>query len=129
MEESNVSMNNVQTADTFTLEDMQPEVMNPKLRRRVITGEKLTISQIWLDEGIEVPMHRHESEQMVHVISGSMEFTFEDSSKAVVKAGQVLVIPPNLGHSAVALEDTEEWDIFAPRREDWLTGNDHYLRG
>jgi len=33
-----------------------------------------------------------------------------------------------LEHSAVALEDTLEFDIFSPIREDWLTGKDNYLR-
>jgi len=39
-----------------------------------------------------------------------------------------LVIPSNMEHSAVALEDTLDLDIFSPVREDWLTGQDHYLR-
>jgi hypothetical protein len=31
-------------------------------------------------------------------------------------------------HSAVALEDTVDVDIFAPRREDWIRKEDSYLR-
>lgn len=44
-------------------------------------------------------------------------------------AGQVLVIPTNVEHNAVALEDTLDMDVFSPIREGWLTGEDHYLRG
>jgi hypothetical protein len=40
-----------------------------------------------------------------------------------------LTIPPNLPHTAEALEDTLDVDIFDPPRQDWLTGNDAYLRG
>ncbi len=29
----------------------------------------------------------------------------------------------------VALEDTLDINVFSPIREDWLTGEDHYLRG
>ena len=29
---------------------------------------------------------------------------------------------------AEALEDTDNLDIFAPPRQDWITGNDAYLR-
>ena len=32
-------------------------------------------------------------------------------------------------HSAVALEDTLDLDVFSPPRQDWLDGTDHYLRG
>jgi len=46
-----------------------------------------------------------------------------------VGEGQVLMIPSNVEHSAVALEDTLDMDVFSPFREDWLTGEDHYLRG
>ena len=45
-----------------------------------------------------------------------------------MRAGEVLVIPPHLPHSAVALEDTLDVDIFNPPREDWLDGSDAYLR-
>jgi quercetin dioxygenase-like cupin family protein len=46
-----------------------------------------------------------------------------------VRAGEVLTIPPNLPHSALALEDTLVLDIFSPPRQDWLDGDDAYLRG
>ena len=46
-----------------------------------------------------------------------------------MRAGEVLVIPPHLPHSAEALEDTLDVDIFNPPRLDWLSGDDSYLRG
>ena len=46
----------------------------------------------------------------------------------IVNAGEVLTIPSNLPHSAVALEDTLDVDVFNPPREDWLDGSDAYLR-
>src|SRR5438874_2473082 len=42
---------------------------------------------------------------------------------------EVLTIPSNLPHTAEALEDTVDVDIFDPPRQDWLSGNDAYLRG
>jgi hypothetical protein len=33
-----------------------------------------------------------------------------------------------LPHSAVALEDTLDVDVFNPPRQDWLAGTDAYLR-
>jgi quercetin dioxygenase-like cupin family protein len=46
----------------------------------------------------------------------------------VVGAGESLVIPPNVPHGVVALEDTLVTDVFTPRREDWIAGDDAYLR-
>jgi quercetin dioxygenase-like cupin family protein len=46
----------------------------------------------------------------------------------VVGAGESLVIPPHVPHGVVALEDTVVTDVFTPRREDWISGDDAYLR-
>ena len=52
-----------------------------------------------------------------------------DRLDLTVRAGEVLVIPSNLPHRALALEDTLDVDIFDPPRQDWLAGTDTYLRG
>jgi quercetin dioxygenase-like cupin family protein len=45
-----------------------------------------------------------------------------------VRKGEVLHIPSNVPHRAVALEDTLDLDIFSPPRADWLQKDDEYLR-
>jgi len=40
----------------------------------------------------------------------------------------VLLIPSNVPHRVVALEDSLALDVFSPVRVDWLTGKDDYLR-
>ena len=52
-----------------------------------------------------------------------------EGKEVIVRAGEVLVIPPNIVHGAVAIEDTVDFDFFAPPRQDWLNQTDHYLRG
>ena len=51
-----------------------------------------------------------------------------DGLELTVRAGEVLVIPGNVPHSATALEDTTNFDFFAPPRQDWLDGDDAYMR-
>jgi quercetin dioxygenase-like cupin family protein len=46
----------------------------------------------------------------------------------VVRAGQVLVLPPNVPHGALALEASLLLDNFSPIRQDWLDHTDSYLR-
>jgi quercetin dioxygenase-like cupin family protein len=108
-------------------ETVKKEVMNPKLSRKVITGKKAMVAQVFLAKGCVVPTHQHDSEQISYVIEGALKFELE-GKEIVVGKGEVLVIPSNVPHKAVALEDTLDLDVFSPIRIDWLTGKDDYLR-
>ena len=41
----------------------------------------------------------------------------------------MVAIPPNAPHLVEALEDSLATDLFSPIREDWIRGDDAYLRG
>ncbi len=109
-------------------DSVKKEDMNPKMWRKVITGERAMMAQISLTRGAIVPTHQHESEQLSYIMEGALKFELE-GKEIVVRKGEVLVIPSNVPHSAVALEDMFGIDVFSPIRVDWLTGNDDYLRG
>lgn len=103
------------------------EKLTDMISRKIISGEKVMAAQVFLKKGCNVVAHSHESEQLTYILEGALEFTLP-SGKVTVGAGQVLLLPSNMEHGAVALEDTLDLDIFSPIREDWLTGQDHYLR-
>lgn len=107
------------------------EEVNPKMRRKIITGEMMTVAKIALDDGFVVPLHAHENEQITQVISGKMHFWFgEDRDREmIIGPGDVIVIPANMPHEAKMIGDVLEMDMWAPRREDWLNKTDDYLRG
>jgi len=111
----------------FAWKTVKKEVMNPKIWRKVITGEKAMVAQVFIVKGGVVPTHQHESEQLTYIMEGALKFELE-GMEVVVRAGEVLHIPSNVPHRAVALEDTLDLDIFSPIRLDWLTGKDDYLR-
>jgi len=104
------------------------ERLNPAAERRVIHSERLTVARLRLAAAAVVAEHHHENEQLTMVMSGRLQF-FYPGGELVVGPGQVLQIPPNVPHRVVALEDSEAIDLFAPVREDWLRGEDSYLRG
>jgi quercetin dioxygenase-like cupin family protein len=108
-------------------DSMEIEQLNDKLSRQMISGENATVSQILLKKGAVVPRHSHVNEQYSWITSGALNFVFDDR-EILLRAGDVLVIPANTPHSAVALEDTVDIDFFAPRREDWIRKDDSYLR-
>jgi quercetin dioxygenase-like cupin family protein len=111
-------------------EDLPREALNPKIGRRFITGDSMMIAHIYLDKGAIVPKHEHENEQLTYVLEGRLRFTLGAGGDQVVDvaAGEVLQIPAHLPHSAEALEDTLDVDVFHPPRQDWLAGDDAYLR-
>ena len=106
---------------------MEVEKLNDTISRQMISGENAKLSQLFLKRGAVVPRHSHVNEQYSWVISGAMKFIFDDR-EIVVGAGEVLLIPAHVPHSAVAMEDTVDVDFFAPRREDWIRKEDAYLR-
>ena len=106
--------------------------LNPLLSRQFAHGTQAMVSRIELRSGCIVPTHAHPNEQISIVLSGSMIFTVGapgDEREIKVLPNEVLVLPGNVPHSALALEDSVNLDLFAPPREDWITGNDAYLRG
>ncbi len=103
------------------------EVMSDMISRKIVTGEKAMVAQVFLKKDAVVPEHHHESEQITYILEGALKFEIE-GREIVVRKGEVLTIPSNVPHRAVALEDTLDLDIFSPIRTDWLTKNDNYLR-
>jgi quercetin dioxygenase-like cupin family protein len=107
--------------------ELELEEVNPMLSRQLITGQQMMLARVIAKKGCVVPEHSHFNEQLSYIEKGALRFTI-DGKDIVVKAGEVLCIPPNLPHSALALEDTIDIDIFVPPRQDWLDKTDSYLQ-
>src|ERR1700692_3659238 len=110
-----------------TWESVPLETMSDMISRKIISGEKGMVAQVFLKKDAVVPEHHHESEQLTYILEGALKFELE-GQEVVVRKGEVLHIPSNVPHRAVALEDTLDLDIFSPIRKDWLTKDDSYLR-
>jgi quercetin dioxygenase-like cupin family protein len=116
------------SATLYSWNKIEPEQLNPLLTRQFVTGEQAMFARIVLKKGCTVPRHSHHNEQMAFILEGALRFDFDDGTSQTVSAGDVLVIPSNLPHAATALEDTIDFDIFAPPRQDWINKDDSYLR-
>jgi len=102
--------------------------MNPLTTRQYIVGTNTMLARIVLKKGALVPLHHHFHEQISHVVEGALEFRV-DGEPVIVRAGEILCIPPHLPHEVLALQDSIALDIFNPPRQDWIDGDDAYLRG
>ena len=118
-------------ATHFRWDDLPREELSPGIARRFITGDSMMIAHVYLEQGAVVPKHAHHNEQITYILEGTLRFHLgEDESQQVdVAAGEVLHIPAHLPHTAIALEDVLDVDVFSPPREDWIDGSDAYLRG
>jgi quercetin dioxygenase-like cupin family protein len=110
-------------------DQLEKEDLGPLIQRRYVVGEKLMIAHVYMQEGNVVPQHSHENEQITYILEGRLEMTIGDADPVVVGAGECVCIPPEVPHSAVALTDLLDVDVFTPPRQDWIDGTDAYLRG
>jgi quercetin dioxygenase-like cupin family protein len=119
------------SAKHYRWEQLPAEKLKGGLTRRLITGDRMMIAHVHFRKGDDVPRHSHENEQITYILEGALQFRLgaNGERELIVRAGEVLVIPSYLPHSAVALEDTLDVDVFNPPRQDWLAGTDAYLRG
>ncbi len=111
--------------------EVPEEKMNDLLSRWVIHTPEMTIARLFLAKGAFVPTHVHSNAQTVQVTTGALLFKYpgaDGEQEVILRDGDVLVIPPSVPHSAEALEDTVAVDTFTPARQDWIDGDDSYLR-
>lgn len=115
------------TLQYLSWSDVQLETMNPLLDRQLIIGQEVMMARVLMKKGCVVPLHSHVNEQLSYILEGTLKFWI-DGKEIVVRAGEVLTIPPNMPHKAEAMEDTVDLDIFHPPRADWMNKTDAYLR-
>src|ERR1700674_401511 len=102
----------------YTWDYVPLEQMSDVISRKVISGEKAMVAQVFLKKDAVVPEHSHESEQITYILEGALKFELE-GREVIVRKGEVLLIPSWVPHRAVAMEDTLDLDIFSPIRKDW----------
>jgi quercetin dioxygenase-like cupin family protein len=110
--------------------DVELEDVSPLLGRKLLTGERMMMAQVFLKKGCIVPRHTHENEQFTYILEGCLRFWIgEDESQVLdLNSGEVLHIPSMVPHKAEALVDTLDLDVFSPPRQDWINKTDAYLR-
>ncbi|MDQ2898747.1 MAG: cupin domain-containing protein [Acidobacteriota bacterium] len=107
--------------------EIAAEQMNPLVSRKVIHGETITIARLLLRKGAIVPMHSHANEQIANLESGKLHWVV-NGEETIMQGGESFQIAPNVPHMVEALEDCVVIDVFSPVREDWIRGDDAYLR-
>ena len=88
-------------------------------RRTLGSGASLTLAEIQIAEGHEVPEHVHPHEQAGQVASGRVRFTIGGQALEL-GPGDAYVIPGGVPHHVVAIDPATLIEAFSPVREDFL---------
>ena len=115
---------------TFRWDEMEREHVVEGIDRRIINGDQMMLTHVYLKKGAVVPLHSHHNEQFTYVLEGVLRFWIGDETAEPfdIGPGEVLHIPSHVPHKAEALEDTLDVDVFSPPRQDWLDKTDDYFR-
>jgi len=120
-------MANTPAFSLYRWDELELAKVTEMISRKIVTGAREMVAQIYLKKGALVPTHAHESEQITYVLQGALKF-FVAGEEVTVREGEVLHIPSWVEHQAEALDDTFELDVFSPIRQDWLDRTDDYFR-
>ena len=115
--------------DVLRWQDEPIEALGTGIGRRMLNGEAMTLAQITLAGRRRRPAPRapERADRDGGLRAGCASSSATEELE--VGAGESVLIPGGVPHRVDALEDSVVLDAFAPRREDWLRGDDAYLRG
>jgi quercetin dioxygenase-like cupin family protein len=104
--------------NSVSLYDLDWELVDERLKKKVLQGDELTITRYSFSPGGRFPYHVHAQEQVTYVLSGTITFAIEDVLHEL-KEGSVVIIPSNQPHSATAGQGgAEVLSFVTPRRSD-----------
>ena len=91
--------------------------------RQTVCGEKVMMTRIVYQDGVVIPEHQHEAEQMMLVEKGRLWAKGGDE-ESEVGPGSILIIPSNAVHAFRQLSEEEVvfYECFAPIRLEYLIG-------
>jgi quercetin dioxygenase-like cupin family protein len=121
----NVSGHMAAAPQLYELDAQPAEQVSELLRRQYLSGSNTTFVKWIAKKGAVVPLHHHVNEQITWITDGAAE-VYSQGRKYLMRAGDIMIIPPNVPHEFVFTEDTIDIDVFAPGRQDWLDGTASY---
>lgn len=103
------------------VEEIEPLRFKEGLTFRPVLGDNVLINHVSYEPNVEAPAHVHVEEQIVIVLEGELEFWIDGHEPRVLRRGDVAVVPPWVGHRAVAgAGGCQQIDVFQPPRSQVL---------
>ena len=100
----------------------------PKALSCLVSGERIMMSFLDMEEGCVVPEHSHPHEQAGLVLEGVFRFRI-GTDERVTRAGDAFIVPANVVHAGEVMEGPARvLDIFSPPREDYQDRYNNYAK-
>jgi quercetin dioxygenase-like cupin family protein len=120
--DSSQIIGDIREIQLLSFKESPSENINQFITKRFVSGENATMGYFTCKKGAVIPMHQHVYEQYSIILQGSISVMVA-GKEIIVKAGEVIVIPPYVPHEYTVLEDdTIDIDFFSPARRDWVQG-------
>jgi quercetin dioxygenase-like cupin family protein len=101
-------------------EDLAWETAGNEVKRKVLAYDSdLMMVHVRFSKGAIGYVHTHPHRQVTFVEQGSFEVQIAQV-KTILRKGDSFIVPPDVEHGVVALEDGDLLDVFTPAREDFL---------
>jgi quercetin dioxygenase-like cupin family protein len=103
----------------YRTDDLPATEMLPGVLRRAVYLDDVMLTFFDFEPEAIIPEHHHPHQQITFVISGTMKFDL-DGETQVLQAGDGVLIPPDVPHSAViGSGPCKALDAWHPVREDY----------
>ena len=91
------------------------------ISRKAFYGKSSMMTYFEIQPDADPDPHTHEHEQLVYIIKGEVEFVVGEEVLHM-KAGDLVVVPPNVLHSlkVIGSEPVLNINIFAPIRNEYV---------
>jgi quercetin dioxygenase-like cupin family protein len=115
----NISLHTAASPQLCQLDAQPIEQVSDLLQRQYLSGTNVTFVKWTAKKGAVVRLTHHASEQITWITQGVAE-VYSQGRKYMMRAGDIMIIPPNVPHEFIFVEDTIDIDVFAPGRQDWF---------
>jgi quercetin dioxygenase-like cupin family protein len=100
----------------ITPSDLPSRELLPGWFARFFHSDHMTFSYTEVAAHASVHRHDHPEEEVWHIIEGDVEMTLGEATR-VVHAGEAVVVPSDVEHSATAVTDFRAIVVDFPNRE------------
>ncbi len=93
------------------------------IKIRILSSERIMLTEVKVTGGGVVPRHYHEAEQIMIIQKGEARVTTGKSKEVRhLKSGDIWIVPSNTMHGVEYLGDVEALEIVSPPRLDNFIG-------
>jgi quercetin dioxygenase-like cupin family protein len=109
-----------QSSACIKTDDLTWEAAGDGVKRKILGYDSgLMMVHVRFAKGAIGYVHKHPHRQVTFVEQGSFEVQI-GQVKTILRKGDSFIVPPDVEHGVVAIENGDLLDVFTPAREDFL---------